>query len=385
MFLSSLARSALLIVVAATLMAPLAVSLATSLAANPLRAESGGAPGVGARLADFPRLARLWEAPAEYLRGVDAHLKEHFGLREFALDLNARLRSQFGAPVSGKVVVGESGWLFFAEGLLDRPRESSRYWQERLENQAALLESLEGAVTALGARFLVVPVPDKHTIYPEYLPAWLRERRPDSNHARLVKALQDRRVAVLDVEEPLLRLKQSAPVYYRTDTHWTPIGALAAFNLIVERMGLPERRLPIDLEVTERMHGKYDLVRLALFTKEMRDWSIVGYRSAVPNKRVVMDPVRDGSSVERGYEATRGGAGLTVVVIGDSFTRVFLQEPLLDVAARIVWMHHSWCHFDWARVRDAEPDWVLYESVERYAGCSESALEEQQRAFVRSR
>jgi hypothetical protein len=63
-----------------------------------------------------------------------------------------------------------------------------------------------------------------------------------------------------------------------------------------------------------------------------------------------------------------GRAGPTVLVIGDSFTRVFWQDNFSLDAGKYVWMHHELC-FGISVVERYSPDIVILAPAERQMFC----------------
>ena len=111
--------------------------------------------------------------------------------------------------------------------------------------------------------------------------------------------------------------RSSGPAYYLHDTHWTPRGALAGFNAIVEAILHPDWRVDPRSAlgpVTKREGGdlawllgvQNDAVEIA------RLWRCRGRRiEQLPEGETPVMP-------DRVY--TSGKPGQTIMVIGDSFT-----------------------------------------------------------------
>ncbi len=75
--------------------------------------------------------------------------------------------------------------------------------------------------------------PNKETIYPEYLPAGIARSDNPTWADQILENLNETDVSVLDLRSTLLAEKQNAPVYFKTDTHWNPVGARAAYDAIL--------------------------------------------------------------------------------------------------------------------------------------------------------
>jgi len=101
-----------------------------------------------------------------------------------------------------------------------------------------LFETRQAWLKKKGIKYLLVIVPIKSTIYPEYLPDWLtRSPRPSKldQFTEYMKAHST--VPVLDLRPALLAAKTNAFVYLNTDSHWNNLGAFVGYQEIVKTLG----------------------------------------------------------------------------------------------------------------------------------------------------
>lgn len=165
---------------------------------------------------------RQWERHVKEDSWLTFELRGAFNEALFAID---QLESD-------RVVIGKDGWLYLAETLRWFPEALERSRQDRRNvwTQALL------TTRALGMQLLVVPVPDRVTIYPEHLPA---DRRLPPGRERLYDEILDdlRAVGVpfVDLRALFLEHKKAHPdvlLYYRRDTHWNLAGTLLAADAV---------------------------------------------------------------------------------------------------------------------------------------------------------
>ena len=317
-------------------------------------------------LARKPEWVELLRQPFQFAALWDAYLKDHFGARDALLDLNALLRRTLDSPASGMAIVGKQGWLFFEEGLLPTS-ESKRDIESKVTRQVELIAAIERRLEKQGIPFLVVPTPDKHTLYPEHLPEWL-ERTPKSQAMnQLITGIRAKGVEVVDVREALAPSKDQYPLFFLTDTHWTPVGAALAFNEIAK---LSHGALgPVQAPAgAQRVSGApHDLSRMAGFDGKPVDWSVPGFTSSYP-QAVREDLQVADSSRQKPFVLHRGGIGSRILIVGDSFSA---DWPLyaLESANTIYWSHHNQCLADWPKLLSLEVDLIIYQMVERTIGC----------------
>ncbi|MEF3696052.1 alginate O-acetyltransferase AlgX-related protein [Desulfolutivibrio sp.] len=177
--------------------------------------------------------------PAGVLRAFNilrgGYLEKAFGFRKLLVKyenyLNYCLLDSSTADLS--VVAGPGGWLFLAKenptlNTVEDYRGTRLFTPQELAAWTAEFTARRDWLAQRDIPYLVVVAPNKQTIYPEKLPARYNRVSPATRTDQLIAALAGAGVAVADLRPVLLDLKKSAQAYYRTDSHWTPVGARAA-------------------------------------------------------------------------------------------------------------------------------------------------------------
>lgn len=178
------------------------------------------------------RRAVLAEFPAKF----EAYFNDNFPFRDqLVLWHNfVKVRALKTSPCP-KVLIGKDGWLYYEEGLLDHDRAVAPLTEEQLAAWLRMLEGRRQWLAARGIRFVVVFAPDKQTVYPEYLPGWVKRvglsPRLDQFLA-YARAHSD--LTIIDLREPLREAKKQEVVYFKTDTHWNYRGAFVGDGRIAE-------------------------------------------------------------------------------------------------------------------------------------------------------
>ncbi len=152
------------------------------------------------------------------MRTLERHLKESSWVTWWLRGcLNENLL-RVGLLDSKFVAFGPDGWLFYADSLLWLP--------ERLEVSAKQRRQIfldaKAALAAAGAELLVLPVPDRISLYPEHLPAYMNPARAGLYDVMLAD-LKATGVHHLDLRSILKRRKEQSPdveLYPKSDTHW---------------------------------------------------------------------------------------------------------------------------------------------------------------------
>ena len=189
------------------------------------------------KLAVSPELVLTPEALAAFPKQFDAFYQDHFGLRDHLVKwYNGSSLQLFRVSPSDLVIAGKDGWFFYTgEGVIEDYYGMGLAGPIALDRYAETLAVRRDWLARLGARYLLVPVPNKMGIYDAYLPARIRSRRGMSFYEQLTAFLpaDGRFEDVIRLDEVLDQGKEKEQVYFKTDTHWSNAGALLAFNRIM--------------------------------------------------------------------------------------------------------------------------------------------------------
>jgi hypothetical protein len=221
----------------------------------------------GRPLASLPPLdPGTLSQPSTYA-AIDRWLADRFPGRNAAVGAHAAIDyGVLGGSTTPDVIVGKNGWLFTRTELEPTCMFTA----------AEALAALDRATTELAARHidlrLIVP-PDKHAIYPEQVTpgSGLGQACSDDRRAAMQAGMQARpevaielwsRIGAAHAADP------SVPLYFRTDTHWTPLGAMIGTKALVESLS-PGTWDDADMPIDGTANYDTDLSRLiGLPTKE---------------------------------------------------------------------------------------------------------------------
>jgi hypothetical protein len=203
------------------------------------------------KLAVFPEIVPTMTGLTEFPVKFDIFYRDHFGLRDNLVRwYNIASLRLFQVSPSPAVVKGKEGWFFYiAEGVFEDFNGMRQGAQISLEKHAATLTDRRDYFAGLGVKYLFVPVPNKISIYDEYLPDRIQRVRGTTFYEQFTSFLErDRGFGNLVNLYPVLRRnKQTEQLYFKTDTHWSNAGALLAFNQIMRHCSawFPEEMVPV--------------------------------------------------------------------------------------------------------------------------------------------
>ncbi len=173
----------------------------------------------------------------------------------------------FGDTTTPVIVRGRDGFMFASE---DR---DYRHWAEGADDGdigyvAQVFLQRARWCRAHGAAYLVFFAPDKSTIYPEELPPGFPQPAR-SAMTRVLAALRAAGVPGVDVRPAVTAAKAHGLAYSKGDTHWTDVGAYAAYRAVAEALraaGVADR-VPADRMQVQAAYRRGDF-----YAQEGVDW-----------------------------------------------------------------------------------------------------------------
>lgn len=218
--------------------------------------------------------------------------------------------AQFFALNDGgaKVHVGRNGWMFYTPGV-NAITQRRQPGESTARDAIAAVTAFRDTLAARGIRLIVMPVPNKESVYPQWLSSGSEPPKriiyPDTR-----EFFDGCAAAGVEVVDLFARYREISrfPYYLRQDTHWSPHGIEAAAQAVAERIGTRGEARFETRTVTVDAHG--DLVKM------------------------LQSPVIESGLTPEHIETTQipGTSTLTapVLVLGDSFSRIFQTDEPRD-------------------------------------------------------
>jgi hypothetical protein len=304
------------------------------------------------------------------------YFNDHFAFREVMIYAYSFAKVKcFNVSSSDRVLLGKEHWLFYTGGqLIEDHQGLTPPSQQELKQWAEVLEGRRAWLAERGIRHLFVLVPNKVTIYPEYLPPGVHRRQEVTRADTLTDYLREHAdLAFLDLRPVLAGAKLKGLAYYPYGTHWNSHGSYAAYRRVMATLGewYPEKQ-PFHLEDFERGESAGEYICHMLGLRD-EDWypSVVDtlklrepYASPVP---VEVPPLcRTTAGPPMAFENTE--AQHKLLLVHDSFFAGFVQLLLAEHFQRSVAVRIN-LELDYERllalVELENPDVVIEERVER--------------------
>ena len=176
-------------------------------------------------LAQKPAFSWQTLSDGSLFSGLTSHFSDQFFLRDKWISLKLREESLLGRKEAG-------GVYLCADDYLMSPPETPN--QEAIDASVAAINTFAQSYPDVTMRVMLVP--SAAVILPEHLPknAPVRDQLQDIQD---IAAKLDSSVIFLDAAKPLTAQKEEY-IYYKTDHHWTSLGALYTFRSLAAAMGV---------------------------------------------------------------------------------------------------------------------------------------------------
>lgn len=279
------------------------------------------------------------------------------------------------------VHTGTEGWLFLMGGsnnVTDFYTTSTKFTDRHTNSWTSLLERRSTVAKSMGIDYVHLIAPEKLTIYPEFfgqdLPFYDKAPALQLASATAKTGLRHHFVDVI----PFFRSQKiNYQLYWKTDTHWTPYGAISAYQLLCHQLrasqfaqlpNLGRRKATLALDLGNKLSPP------VLETFEMLVLPVHATRTAV--NPLVEFKLKAGLENEAGLHVGSAVAfenmnqrcdPRTVLVFGDSFSeyRSHLLTGLIAETFRST--HFVWsANVDWNYVERIKPNIIITELAERF-------------------
>ena len=199
-------------------------------------------------------------------RQIEGLYDEKFLMKDWATNAWAALDYQLFNEGRSGVVVGQQGWLFSKEEFVWSPREAANL-QVALDEIAAVARQFSAA----NIQLLPVLLPAKSEIYSEQL-VQVNPQLQARLYEQALHGLADRGVAVADLRPLLWRAAKQQEVFLKTDTHWTPFGALRVAQWTAQQLGQEGDGQRFSTEPGEAKPYRGDLLNYIPVAPHFENW-----------------------------------------------------------------------------------------------------------------
>ena len=331
------------------------------------------------KLAEIPTFHFTREGMNKFPADFALYFADNFGMREKLIRMHSYIKGFFfGVSPTQNAIIGKQGWLFLGDGnIVADYRHTHPFAEEELKRWRDVLVAKRDWLAARGIKYLFVVSPDKHSIYPEFMPDSLNQVRPDSCLDQLVAYLKaNSNIEILDVRPALLKGKAITRNYHKTDHHWNAHGAFIAYQEIMQHLshGLPEiqAKTLADFSMKEEIIEGQDLAIMMGLRNAMHEQDLQLHpktKLCAQSVDFKLSPDFKWPTYPPGHEAYARECSqgkLKAVFFQDSFGTAlvpFISEHFKRTV--FIWDYPNYAVMD-AAVQQERPDVVIEERVERH-------------------
>jgi hypothetical protein len=172
------------------------------------------------------------------------YFEKNYFLKDHFVYWNSVIRSHlFPDKKYSNVIKGDAGFYFLnGYEIGDYMQRRHPFSADDIALWTDYLTRIDKKLAAMGIDFQVVLAPNKHDIYPEYLPYWFTRHSDNVSRGDSFLALNQThlRNPALDLKDVLLSAKTQSdmPLFFHTDTHWNEYGAAYGAKAILASLNI---------------------------------------------------------------------------------------------------------------------------------------------------
>ncbi|MCM1338390.1 MAG: hypothetical protein NC191_01825 [Muribaculaceae bacterium] len=163
-------------------------------------------------------------------KDYEAWFNDRFWLRREIISLHNKIT---GKSSSEKIIFGENNWIFLKEDIAHK----QLYTQNELKEITTYLIKADKVCKKENKQFYFFIAPDKSSIYGKHYPKKYKNIEAFNNYRtkQLVDYIKtNSEVSVIYPYQQLQEEKNHTLIYWKHDSHWTPIGAYIGYKELMK-------------------------------------------------------------------------------------------------------------------------------------------------------
>jgi alginate O-acetyltransferase complex protein AlgJ len=319
------------------------------------------------KLQDFPSFPKTQAEFGSWPRQFDQFASDRFPLRTDLIEISSNILCSFDTSISPEVFIGSEGWLYLnkdsnvlteSRGVAKlTPAEVAQWTEKYIQRKEQLRER--------GVEMLLVIVPNKHTIYPQFMPEWNFAVGPTITDQIVSQLDEHQTTGIIDLRSSLKEKAKTELIYGRYNTHWNDRGAYFGYREIIKNIPSAKQILHEQL-IFEKKQVTGDLSRLI----SQPEWN---EESQVLNMKKSNLVIKKDLRASGPYDLVKGFTTETshpdlpsAIFLCDSFTGTYLYKYLAPSFHRALFIHHQSMGIQHQKLVDEyQPNYVVYIIVER--------------------
>ncbi|MCR5293037.1 MAG: hypothetical protein K6E28_09220 [Eubacterium sp.] len=209
-------------------------------------------------LAEFPVYMEDGKLNVDFSTQFEKWLNDRLPFRANVLSAANLIKGETLHTPTSNVIVGKDGYLYYESESSDY-MDTNAMTDAEINAAAVTLSLMQENIEERGGRFLFVPMPNKASVYGEYMPDYYKKAE-ENNLSRIMERASALKVNYLDMQA-VMEANKDKQLFHRRDSHWNYQGALIGYNAIMDGIG-KEHKTYSDAAVTMRNDWRGDLDKL---------------------------------------------------------------------------------------------------------------------------
>lgn len=300
-----------------------------------------------------------------------AYAKDNFSFRNYLFYLHSLYMVSIfhESPMPEDALLGKNGWFFDNEqGDIADYRRISRISHEELAQISKSMYEKKKWLDDRGIKFYIIIPPNKHNVYPEFLPNGFFETEGiGENRLKVYKQHLEKYngISIVDPTDALMAAKKKRDVYYKTDTHWNLYGGFIAYRELMKQMC---KDFPF---LSPAQESDFNIT--SFYTTEGDLAKVVGLNEVIKRQEIMLSfkdtskhltmPTASEIVINYEHNKTIDGSHLKLVMLRDSYSNYLI--PFINLhfeKAKYLWSYD----FPDKIIEEEKPDVVIFESLQRF-------------------
>ena len=178
-------------------------------------------------LKNFPSYTYKDILSGRFSVSIEENINKSSLLQESFLNIWATTQWLFFKQGLDGVVLGNDGWFYTADEF-----KQDRKSTQTLYTHMNFIKETSRFFEKHDAHLIILPIPLKADVYDDHLEVYQKPEPLAQSYKSFIDFLNNNNIANCPIREAFIDNKDKIPLFFKTDTHWTPTGSLlAAQNL----------------------------------------------------------------------------------------------------------------------------------------------------------
>ena len=209
-------------------------------------------------LAKFPKYMENGRLNVDFSTEFESWFNDRIPYRSELLTAANYIKGETLHAPTSNAIVGKDGWLFYESEGADY-MNTNAMTDAQINAAVITLSLIQENVESKGGHFVFVPMPNKASVYGEYMPGCYTKDRIN-NLSRIMTRSDEVGVNYVDMQA-VMEANKDKTLYHRRDSHWNYQGALIGYNAIMDGLGV-EHKTYADATYTVEKNWRADLDKL---------------------------------------------------------------------------------------------------------------------------